>query len=472
MARRLGDCLLEDGILSADQLELGLEAQRQFGGSLGTHLLALGVLDEAALGAALSRVYAVPCVGRDQLLEAPPEVVALLSADYARRHRAIPFRVEGESLALAMQNPSDTLAVHEAAFLTGFVIAPYVASEVAVRAALARHHHLPDLSLAKLEARARALAAAAGVPLPPRPRTAPTTAAGAGPEAAVPAGGAGVAAASSAAASAMSAAALEERDEESVPTEAHGEPAPPAAAEETADTGPVAIEALEEAAAEATPTEVIPRPAASAVGRRPAEAGAEAAPPAPPAVAVAASPSREPRPAARGGAAAQVEDHVGTLAIAGRRLAAAIDKEDVVAIAADELTRLLPRAIVFIVRGDQAVPVQVRGLPDPPAGAALPLKGPSVLAPALEGRLAFGPFEASPADREFFARLGTTSPASALVAPVIVRGRSVLVLYADDPDGSSPMPDFAMARKLTSLAACAVEIAILRAKILKESGAL
>ena len=60
MARRLGETLIDDGHLSPRQLQESLRSQRIFGGSLGTHLLQLGFVDEATLLSALARVHGSP----------------------------------------------------------------------------------------------------------------------------------------------------------------------------------------------------------------------------------------------------------------------------------------------------------------------------------------------------------------------------------------------------------------------------
>lgn len=142
MAMKLGERLIEEGRLTAPQLDQALHSQRASGGALGTHLVGLGFLTEEELARVLARIHDVEAVSRSELLAAPAEVVALLSAEFATRHLALPFRVVGEDLYLAMQNPADSLAVHEAAFLTGFNVVPHIAPEAVLLDGLARHHRV------------------------------------------------------------------------------------------------------------------------------------------------------------------------------------------------------------------------------------------------------------------------------------------------------------------------------------------
>ncbi|MDQ7007052.1 MAG: hypothetical protein Q9Q40_07450 [Acidobacteriota bacterium] len=136
MAARLGEWLIENGQLTREQLDEALRSQAAFGGALGTRLVQLGFIDEGVVGQALAALHGVESVDRQTLLSAPPELTTLLSEEFCRRHHAVPFSVEGEDLRLAIQNPADSLAIHEAAFLTGFNVIPHVAPEILLNDAL------------------------------------------------------------------------------------------------------------------------------------------------------------------------------------------------------------------------------------------------------------------------------------------------------------------------------------------------
>ncbi len=142
--QRLGEALVAAGKITADQLEQALARQRTAGGGpLGSHLLQLGYLSADDLAEVLGEVFGVRPLRRAEVLGAAPEVAALLSPEFCRRHRVLPVRVDGEDLHLAMADPADTLALHEAAFLTGFRIVPRVVPDLVLRDALERFHGLP-----------------------------------------------------------------------------------------------------------------------------------------------------------------------------------------------------------------------------------------------------------------------------------------------------------------------------------------
>ncbi len=139
--QRLGEALVAAGKVTADQLEQALARQRTAGGGpLGSHLLQLGYVSPDDLAEVLGEVFGVRPIRRAEVLGAAPEVAALLSPEFCRRHRVLPVRVDGEDLHLAMADPADTLALHEAAFLTGFRVVPRAVPDLVLREGLDRFH--------------------------------------------------------------------------------------------------------------------------------------------------------------------------------------------------------------------------------------------------------------------------------------------------------------------------------------------
>lgn len=139
MAQRLGTLLVEKGMLAEEQLEQALRVQRVSGGSLGTHLVNLGLVTEDDLSRALASIFGVPSVSREQLLAAPYSVVTALSPEFERRHGALPFREESNALHVAFTDPTDLLAIQEAAFLAGRRIIAHAAPEFVLHQVLSRH---------------------------------------------------------------------------------------------------------------------------------------------------------------------------------------------------------------------------------------------------------------------------------------------------------------------------------------------
>ena len=136
--KRLGEILIERGVLALSELHTGLEACRRGGGRLGTQLLKFGFVDEADLLRALAEQYGVRAVASAALRKAAIEVLSLVPPARARRLRAVPFERLPHHLKLAMINPRDSVAIEEIAELTNLEVVPFVATEASVLEAIAR----------------------------------------------------------------------------------------------------------------------------------------------------------------------------------------------------------------------------------------------------------------------------------------------------------------------------------------------
>lgn len=142
---KLGEILVEKGVLSLEGLRSALEACRRHGGSLGSWLLRLGLVGEAKLLEALSEQTGRPSVTALELASAPKEIRSLIPLPYAKRHMVVPFARSGRNLDVAMINPNDLVMLDELASMTGMVIRPYVSTEPAISAALALPSVAPEL---------------------------------------------------------------------------------------------------------------------------------------------------------------------------------------------------------------------------------------------------------------------------------------------------------------------------------------
>lgn len=134
--QRLGEILLEMGVLTVGELHTGLDACHRTGGRLGTQLLALGFVDEAVLLKALSEQSGAPSITAARLLASPIATRKKVPLTACRQLQAVPFHVSGDRLRVAMANPRDPAAVEEIASHTGLAVEPYVATEAAIQGAL------------------------------------------------------------------------------------------------------------------------------------------------------------------------------------------------------------------------------------------------------------------------------------------------------------------------------------------------
>ncbi|HYQ81224.1 MAG TPA: hypothetical protein VEP68_06975 [Anaeromyxobacteraceae bacterium] len=147
MAQRLklGEIIVQSGMLTWEQLEEGLRAQMVYGGRLGTVLVELGLVTEDALAKVLSEQLRLPVASREQLDDIPAHVLKLLTPQQAERLHAIPFHQEGRRLDVALVDPSPDV-MDEVQFTTSMTIRPHIAPEVYLTYMLEKHYGIPRLT--------------------------------------------------------------------------------------------------------------------------------------------------------------------------------------------------------------------------------------------------------------------------------------------------------------------------------------
>src|SRR4028118_2282828 len=137
---KLGQLLVARGWITVQQLTRALQNQSVVGGRLGTCLIEIDAISEDLLLKGLSEQLGVPSASLDDLRGIPEEVLALLPEKLARRCRAVPFRVEGSRLDLAMMDARNLACQDEIAFATGKRVKIHVAHELRVLEGLERYY--------------------------------------------------------------------------------------------------------------------------------------------------------------------------------------------------------------------------------------------------------------------------------------------------------------------------------------------
>src|SRR5438874_3232640 len=137
--RRLGDLLVADGLLGQEQLQKPLVEQKGSTEKLGSILIRLGFINEEQLIGFLSRQYGVPSITLSQL-EIDLEVLKLVPAAIAKKYEVLPVRRMGNSLALAMADPTNVFALDDISFMTNLQVLPLVASQTSIKKAIDRNY--------------------------------------------------------------------------------------------------------------------------------------------------------------------------------------------------------------------------------------------------------------------------------------------------------------------------------------------
>jgi len=113
---RLGDLLVQQKLISQEQLKAALEEQKRSGRKLGRVLIESGHLSEDQIGEALARQLGVPFINL-KYYNFNPAVTRKLPEAQARRFRALLLEEQDDSVLVAMVDPTDLFAFDEIARL-------------------------------------------------------------------------------------------------------------------------------------------------------------------------------------------------------------------------------------------------------------------------------------------------------------------------------------------------------------------
>ncbi|MCK4340904.1 MAG: Flp pilus assembly complex ATPase component TadA [Phycisphaerae bacterium] len=127
-SNKLGQILLDEGLVTEDDLRRALQAQGQDNKRLGELLIDLGILSPLAMISALARQLNIKgCQLRHGLID--PAVAQLLDREEAARLKALPLFKVGETVTVAMAEPQSLPTIDRLSALTRCRINPVLALE-------------------------------------------------------------------------------------------------------------------------------------------------------------------------------------------------------------------------------------------------------------------------------------------------------------------------------------------------------
>jgi type IV pilus assembly protein PilB len=128
---RIADALIEDGLLSAKQVEELLAQQKKEGTRLLKLIAEKSYISETDMVVSMGRVLNTPPVNLGRINIAP-EIAGLIPREIAHNHKVIPVARLDSKLFLAMADPLNVLAIDDVRRITKLEVAPMIASEKAI----------------------------------------------------------------------------------------------------------------------------------------------------------------------------------------------------------------------------------------------------------------------------------------------------------------------------------------------------
>ena len=139
MAQKLGNFLVREGLITPEQLENALQEQKANGGMLGSNLVKMGYIEEAELMEFMSKQFGVPSTDPSKL-DVDPDVIEMIPGNIVNKYRIVPISLEGQTLTIAMVDPSNIFIIDDIKFLTRKNIRVTVATESSIKSAMDRFY--------------------------------------------------------------------------------------------------------------------------------------------------------------------------------------------------------------------------------------------------------------------------------------------------------------------------------------------
>jgi len=132
---RLGEALVEEGLINQQQLERALAVHKQSGKRLGEVLVEMGLVTEEDVVQVLARQAGIPYLNLSTYI-IDPVTAKIVPEHVARRYQVIPITKVGNKLTVAMVDPLNVLAIDEIQLMTGFVVKAVVATSKDIKEAI------------------------------------------------------------------------------------------------------------------------------------------------------------------------------------------------------------------------------------------------------------------------------------------------------------------------------------------------
>jgi len=130
---KLGEILVRQGLLTKAELDAALTHQRAQGARLGAYLVENGILSSDQVALALAEQFAVAPALEADFARADPALRKRMVVHQAIELQAIPlFFITPRRVAVAMANPANPRALDRLAFVLGATVEPLVASDIAL----------------------------------------------------------------------------------------------------------------------------------------------------------------------------------------------------------------------------------------------------------------------------------------------------------------------------------------------------
>lgn len=140
--KRIGDMLLDEGIITKEQLEDALERNKTAKKKLGEMLVDLGYTTEEAIARGLSKQMDIPTISI-QGMKIEDEILKLADGNLLRKHVMIPFEYSADNMNIirvAMADPMDMRGMDDFSIITNLQVEPVISTSSEIMLALDKYY--------------------------------------------------------------------------------------------------------------------------------------------------------------------------------------------------------------------------------------------------------------------------------------------------------------------------------------------
>lgn len=137
--RRLGEILLDAGLINELQLARALGQHKQWGGKLGNSLIKMRFISEEDLAAVLESQLGIKWISlRDIAIS--DSAIGSMKADVAKKYNIMPVLVARKNITVATNDPTDLVTLDTVEFILGKRIKPVIAIKSEIEWAIAKYY--------------------------------------------------------------------------------------------------------------------------------------------------------------------------------------------------------------------------------------------------------------------------------------------------------------------------------------------
>ncbi|WP_234120313.1 GspE/PulE family protein [Clostridium hydrogenum] len=151
MKKKLGDLLVDYGVITENQLESALKKQKHRGKRIGEILVSEKIVTEEEIVDILQMQMGIPKAYFDEYF-IDKKAVLTIPEGLAQKYNVIPISFNGDKLNVAMSDPMNMFALDDVRIASGYEVVPMIATSTEIKKAIETYYTSQKIEKAAIEA--------------------------------------------------------------------------------------------------------------------------------------------------------------------------------------------------------------------------------------------------------------------------------------------------------------------------------